>query len=87
MIVGVLYTLPNFFPEVPAVQISTSKTNVKIDAATLQTAEGALKAANIAYRGESVDPTGSRSALPTPIRSSRPRMCCSRNWAKVTSLH
>ncbi len=58
MVVGVLYTLPNFFPEVPAVQISTSKTNIKIDAATMQTAEDALKAANIAFRGESVDPTG-----------------------------
>ena len=58
MVVGVLYTLPNFFPEVPAVQISTSKTNIKIDTATLQTAEDALKAAGIAYRGESVDPTG-----------------------------
>ena len=43
MVVGILYTLPNFFPEVPAVQISTSKTNIKIDAATLQTAEDALK--------------------------------------------
>jgi len=58
MVVGVLYTLPNLFPEVPAVQISTSKTNIKIDAATMQTAEDALKAANIAFRGESVDPTG-----------------------------
>jgi preprotein translocase subunit SecD len=58
LVVGIVYTLPNFFPEVPAVQISTSKTNIKIDAATLQTAEDALKAAGIAYRGESVDPTG-----------------------------
>ena len=58
MVVGVVYTLPNFFPEVPAVQISTSKTNIKIDAATLQTAEDVLKAAGIAYRGETVDATG-----------------------------
>src|SRR6202011_1684559 len=56
--VGIVYTLPNFFPEVPAVQISTSKANVKIDTSTLQKAEEALKAANIAYRGESLDPTG-----------------------------
>ncbi len=58
LVVGVVYTLPNFFPEVPAVQVSTSKANVKIDASTLQKVEDELKAANIAYRGESVDPTG-----------------------------
>ena len=28
-----LYTLPNFFPEVPAVQVSSSKATVKVDAA------------------------------------------------------
>ncbi|MEO8739773.1 MAG: protein translocase subunit SecD [Casimicrobiaceae bacterium] len=58
MVVGVLYTLPNFFPEVPAVQISTSKTNIKIDAVTLQTAEDALKGAGIVSSGGAVDPTG-----------------------------
>src|SRR6202162_5761856 len=58
LFVGVVYTLPNFFPEVPAVQVSTSKANVKIDASTLQKVEEVLKEANIPYRGESVDPTG-----------------------------
>ena len=58
LFVGIVYTLPNFFPEVPAVQVSTSKANIKIDNSTLQTVEGALKAANIAYRGETIDPTG-----------------------------
>src|SRR5450631_2822019 len=58
LFVGIVYTLPNFFPEVPAVQVSTSKANIKIDTSTLQTVEGALKAANIAYRGETIDPTG-----------------------------
>ena len=58
LIVGIVYSVPNIFPEVPAVQVSTSKSNVKIDNSTLQTAEDALKAANVPYRGESVDPTG-----------------------------
>src|ERR1700693_1372595 len=58
LFVGIVYTLPNFFPEVPAVQVSTSKVNIKIDTSTLQTVEDALKAANIAYRGETIDPTG-----------------------------
>jgi preprotein translocase subunit SecD len=58
MIVGILYTLPNVFPEVPAVQVSTSKSGVKVDASTLQTVEEALKAANVPYRGEALDATG-----------------------------
>src|SRR2546421_3686394 len=58
LFVGIVYTLPNFFPEVPAVQVSTSKANIKIDNSTLQTVEGALNAANIPYRGETIDPTG-----------------------------
>ncbi len=58
LLVGVLYTLPNVFPEVPAVQISSSKATVKIDSALLGTAEEALKAASIPYRGVTLDPTG-----------------------------
>ncbi len=61
--VGLLYTLPNFFPEVPAVQVSSSKTNVKVDAALLDTVEQALKAANVAYRGSSLDAAGVKVRL------------------------
>src|SRR5437867_2351783 len=55
---GVLYMLPNFFPEVPAVQISSSKATVKIDNALLGSVEEALKAANVPYRGAELDPVG-----------------------------
>jgi preprotein translocase subunit SecD len=34
LLVGVLYTLPNFFGEAPAVQVSSAKATVKVDAAT-----------------------------------------------------
>jgi preprotein translocase subunit SecD len=66
LLIGVVYTLPNFFPEVPAVQVSTSKSNVKIDASTLQTVEEALKTANIAYSGASVDATGVKVRFADP---------------------
>jgi len=56
--VGVVYTIPNFFPEVPAVQVSSSKANVKIDTALLSQVEDALKAAGIPYRGAALDATG-----------------------------
>ena len=61
LVIGVLYTIPNFFPEVPAVQISSTK--AKIDAALLGTIEDTLKAGDIAYRGASLDPTGIKVRL------------------------
>src|SRR6516225_294446 len=66
LVIGILYTLPNFFPEVPAVQVSTSKSGVKIDASTLAAVEDALKAANIAYRGATVDATGVKVRFADP---------------------
>ena len=45
LLVGGLYTLPNFFGESPAVQISAAKATVKVDTAALAKVEEALKAA------------------------------------------
>ncbi|HEX8013537.1 MAG TPA: protein translocase subunit SecD [Casimicrobiaceae bacterium] len=73
LVIGIVYTLPNFFPEAPAVQVSTSKTGVKIDASTLQTVEDALKAANIAYGGETVDATGIKVRFADPDTQLRAR--------------
>ena len=56
LVIGVLYTIPNFFPEVPAVQVSSAK--AKVDTALLGTVEETLKSADIPYRGASLDPTG-----------------------------
>jgi preprotein translocase subunit SecD len=47
MLLGALYTLPNFFGEAPAVQVSSGKVTVKVDNATLQKVEEALKAAGL----------------------------------------
>src|SRR6516162_5085824 len=58
VVVGIVYTVPNFFPEVPAVQVSSSKAGVKIDAALQASVEDALKAASIPFRGDALDPTG-----------------------------
>ena len=66
LIVGILYTLPNFFPEVPAVQVSSSKATVKVDSSVLQTVEETLKAANIAFRGETLDATGVKVRFDDP---------------------
>ncbi len=34
LLVGVIYTLPNFFGEAPAVQVLSAKSVVKVDAST-----------------------------------------------------
>ncbi len=47
LIIGVIYTLPNFFGESPAVQVSSAKVTVKVDGGTLERVQAALSAANI----------------------------------------
>lgn len=47
LLVAVLYTLPNFFGEAPAVQVSSSKASSKVDATTVSRVEQALKDAKI----------------------------------------
>ena len=50
-LIAALYTLPNFFGEAPAVQVSSSKAAVKVDTTTLAKVEQALKSAGIAADG------------------------------------
>ncbi|WDR89289.1 protein translocase subunit SecD [Burkholderia ambifaria] len=45
--IGFLYTLPNFFGEAPAVQVSSGKATVKLDSTTLTQVESALASAQI----------------------------------------
>ncbi|ALK90628.1 protein translocase subunit SecD [Limnohabitans sp. 103DPR2] len=47
LLFGVVYTLPNFFGEAPAVQVSSSKMSAKVDDATLARVAEAIKAANV----------------------------------------
>jgi preprotein translocase subunit SecD len=45
LLAGLIYTLPNFFGESPAVQVSPLRANLKADAALLVRVESVLKAA------------------------------------------
>jgi preprotein translocase subunit SecD len=47
LLVGLIYTLPNFFGEAPAVQVSSGKSSIKVDASTQSRVEQALAAASI----------------------------------------
>jgi preprotein translocase subunit SecD len=47
LLVGLLYTLPNFFGEAPAVQVSSSKATVRISQDTVKRVQQALADAKL----------------------------------------
>jgi preprotein translocase subunit SecD len=55
LIIGAIYTLPNFFGEAPAVQVSSAKATVKIDAATQQRVQDTLAKAGVPADAISLD--------------------------------
>ncbi len=55
VLVALLYTLPNFFGESPAVQVSSGKATIKVDAALMSRVEDTLKKAGIPYTGAVMD--------------------------------
>ena len=58
LVIAFIYTLPNFFGDVPAVQVMPVRTTEKVDVVLLQRVEAALKTAGIATEGVSLDPRG-----------------------------
>jgi len=58
--VAALYTLPNFFGESPAVQVSSARATLRVDAALLTRVEGALAKASIPHTGALLDANGVR---------------------------
>ena len=58
LVLGFVYTLPNFFGESPAVQVSSAKATLKVDQKTQSRVEEALKSANIAHDGIQLDFNG-----------------------------
>lgn len=65
LVVGSLYTLPNFFGEAPAVQVSAGKATVKVDGGTQVKVEEALKAAGVVPDLISVDGSSIKVRLDT----------------------
>ena len=47
LVIGLIYALPNLFGESPAVQVSSARTTVKVDAGTVTQVEQALEAAKV----------------------------------------
>jgi preprotein translocase subunit SecD len=58
LLFGAIYTAPNFFGEAPAVQVSSQRPTVKVDASLLARIESALKSAGVAYEAAYVEAVG-----------------------------
>ena len=63
VVLGFLYTLPNFFGEAPAVQVASVKATVKVDAKLLTRVEEALKAGAISPQAVFLEQTSIRVRL------------------------
>lgn len=63
LIIGLIYTLPNFYGEVPAVQVSSAKATIKIDAAMEDRVTRILADAGIDNTGIFSDPNSVRVRL------------------------
>ena len=63
LVMGFVYTLPNFFGESPAVQVSSAKATIKVDQKTLTRVEEALKGASIVHDGIQLDFNGVKTRL------------------------
>ncbi|RZU47303.1 preprotein translocase subunit SecD [Fluviicoccus keumensis] len=57
-IVSTLYSLPNIYPDEPALQVSGANAGVVVDQAVLSRAEDGLKAAGIRFHGSQVQAKG-----------------------------
>ncbi len=65
VVIGLLYTLPNFYGEVPAVQVSPLRSNLKADAPLMSRIEETLKQAGLAAEGVALDGTSVKARLAT----------------------
>ncbi len=63
LLIGFVYTLPNFFGEAPAVQVSSNRATLKVDAGVLPRVEAILQEAQVAPDGIFVESNGIKVRL------------------------
>ena len=64
--IGLIYSIPNFFGESPAVQIMPTKSSDKLDLSILASIEGSLKEANLPFDGIVQEPNGIKIKFTNP---------------------
>jgi preprotein translocase subunit SecD len=69
LLIGALYTLPNFFGEAPAVQISAGKVTVKIDSNMQERIAEVLKSAQIEPKGIQFERIGANGTIKVRLNS------------------
>ncbi|ADV01933.1 protein translocase subunit SecD [Alicycliphilus denitrificans] len=66
LLIGALYTLPNFFGEAPAVQVSSAKATIKVDGALQRRVEEVLQSAGVSPDSVVFDGHSVRARFDTP---------------------
>ena len=66
VLIGLLYTIPNFYGESPAVQVSPAKATLKANPELLKKVEATLKLAGINFNGIYLDATGVKVRFANP---------------------
>jgi preprotein translocase subunit SecD len=66
VLIGLLYTIPNFYGESPAVQVSPAKATLKANPELLSKVEATLKLADIKYNGIFLDANGVKVRFASP---------------------
>ncbi len=66
LFVAALYTLPNFFGEAPAVQVSSAKATIKVDSAVLEKVQQTIKSAGLTSDSVVLEGTSVRARFDTP---------------------
>jgi preprotein translocase subunit SecD len=68
LLLGVIYTLPNFFGEAPAVQVSSQKATVKVEPALRTRIDDVLRGAGIEHDGATFDTVGLNATVRVRFR-------------------
>ena len=63
LLFGVIYTVPNFFGEAPAVQVSSAKATVRVDPSTRERVETTLRTANVPFDSALFETVGLNSTV------------------------
>ncbi len=82
ILIGLLYTIPNFYGESPAVQVSPAKASLKANADLLSKVESTLQLADIKFNGIFLDANGVKVRFSTPEEQLKAKDKLSANLGK-----
>ncbi len=82
ILIGLLYTIPNFYGESPAVQVSPAKASLKANAELLSKVESTLTLADIKFNGIFLDANGVKVRFNTPEEQLKAKDKLSANLGK-----